>query len=134
MRDINNLIHLTLFWEVSAEFVAQSSNFTPSSSSHASLRSRDRHNLASVVVRHDATENFSARKYTFAKSPTAGCSGMSMNRNPCSPSDDFPAFSVASHPSPATLSLSLDHGSLDEGRSQLSNTRSTVRTVESLFA
>lgn len=125
MRDNNNLIHLTLFWEVSAEFAAPSSNFMPSSSSSCAFAVRH-------DTRHDTTERISPRrKYTFCE---IGCSGMSMNRNPCSPSDDSPAISVASHPSSVALSLSLDSGSLGEGRSQLSNTRNAVRTVESLFA
>lgn len=41
----------------------------------------------------------SARKYTFAKSVMAVRSGMSMNRNPCSPLDDPPRS--PSHPIPS---------------------------------
>lgn len=139
MRGVNNLIHLTLSWEVSPQNLSRS---------HRTSRYRHRRILGCCRRRRetavdccrspvDGSESFSpslsvqisARKYTFAKSATTDRSGMSMNRNPCSLSDDPPRSPSHPIPSPATLSLSLD-----EGRSRLSNTRCAVRTVESLFA
>lgn len=50
----------------------------------------------------------SAQKYTFAKSTMAGRSGMSMNRNPCSPLDDPPRSPSRPIPSlPPFLFLSI---------------------------
>lgn len=114
VRGVKNLIHSTLSWEVTAEFVAQSSNFTLSSSSYTLLRRQ-----GTADCRSPWMENLSlclflppyklARKYTFAKSAMTGRSGMSMNRNPCSSLDDpprSPSYPIPSPPPFLFLSIS----------------------------
>jgi hypothetical protein len=114
LNNTHQLIYLISSWEVSIEFVAQSSNFTLSSSS--SLLRRCGRDEPAVVDREFLSPRKLAGKNTLLRNRPAVLV-CQRTENPCSPLDDTPRTAVASHPLRADLSLSLDRGSHDEGRS-----------------
>jgi len=116
VRVTSTTYNLTFFWGgFRREFAAQSSNLTLSSSSHLLCR-RGRNDRSPTRQRISPRENTLLRN---RQRPVVLVCQQTEILVPLR--TDSPASSVASHPSPAALSLSLDHGSLGEGRSQLSN-------------
>lgn len=133
LNNTRQLIYLIPSSEVSIEFVAQSSNFTLSSSSSLPRCRGERDRTGHCRQRISLAAQISAQKYTFAKS--ADRSGMSTNRKSLFPFGRYPTF--RRHvPSPLRRPFSFSRSRLSRRRPFVTfkYAQRSERTVESLFA